>query len=902
MNPAPDHVAMDSPDHDEPELQEMEVNPNPPPVVPMNRTWQRASAGGLQPLMGAGLINRVVGGDDEEDEDDDDDEEEEEDDDEEPDDDLELVIPPNNQYNEYRRSRSRKHPSPNNNEVNPLADYRSRSSAPQEPKISSSTKENGEVAMEEEDDDARSEGTFSYTVDNISKLKETALSPPYFVRNLPWKIMVMQRSQPTLVKSLGFFLQCNGDSDSSSWSCNAVADLRMLKRNGEEPFSRKINHLFYSKENDWGFSHFVTWADILDPEKGFIKDDSITLEVHVTADAPHGVSWDSKKHTGYVGLKNQGATCYMNSLLQVLYFTNRLRKAVYKMPTESDDSARSVPLALQRVFYELQFTDKPVGTKKLTKSFGWETLDSFMQHDVQEFLRVLLDNLESKMKRTSVEGTIPKLFEGKMISYIKCLHVNYSSSRTEPFYDIQLNVKGKKNIYESFKDYIEVETLEGENRYDAGQLGMQDAVKGVQFTQFPPVLYLHLMRFQYDPLSDTNVKINDRFEFPYQLDLGEFLKSPEETPATYTLHAVLVHSGDNHGGHYVVFINPRGDGKWCKFDDDVVSKCSKIEAIDHNFGGNDDEMSIGVKHCTNAYMLVYIRDSTLAWVLADVTEGDIPGELSLRINEEKRLETARRKERNETHQFMSVNVVTEDDFVGHQLTDLFDPERSSWKTFRIRKLALVSELEEALSRAYVIPADRLRLWPIVQRKNSTQRIGSRCRLEPMLGGENTCVMEIAENNNPWNVFLEVLPATDPSLTVPCLTARTTLIFLKLYEPRDRRVYYVGHHFMSENDTWLDLFPMLNERAGYSRDTKLLLFEEVKPSCVSPIEEACLVSNKNNQDELTDGDIIVYQKADKEYLNRFDMPTANEYYNWIDLLILLSLKWLLASIDEDVSER
>lgn len=91
---------------------------------------------------------------------------------------------------------------------------------------------------------------------------------------------------------------------------------------------------------------------------------------------------------GYVGLKNQGATCYMNSLLQTLYFTNQLRRAVYKMPTESDDSTKSVALALQRVFHELQFCDKPVGTKKLTKSFGWETLDSFMQHDVQEFLRV----------------------------------------------------------------------------------------------------------------------------------------------------------------------------------------------------------------------------------------------------------------------------------------------------------------------------------------------------------------------------------------------------------------------------------------------------------------------------------------------------------------------------------
>ncbi len=49
-------------------------------------------------------------------------------------------------------------------------------------------------------------------------------------------------------------------------------------------------------------------------------------------------------------------------------------QAVYLMPTESDDAAKSVPLALQRVFYELQFSDKPVGTKKLTKSFGFVLL------------------------------------------------------------------------------------------------------------------------------------------------------------------------------------------------------------------------------------------------------------------------------------------------------------------------------------------------------------------------------------------------------------------------------------------------------------------------------------------------------------------------------------------------
>lgn len=45
-------------------------------------------------------------------------------------------------------------------------------------------------------------------------------------------------------------------------------------------------------------------------------------------------------------------------------------QAVYLMPTDNDDPSKSVALGLQRVFYDLQFGDKPVGTKKLTKSFG----------------------------------------------------------------------------------------------------------------------------------------------------------------------------------------------------------------------------------------------------------------------------------------------------------------------------------------------------------------------------------------------------------------------------------------------------------------------------------------------------------------------------------------------------
>jgi ubiquitin carboxyl-terminal hydrolase 7 len=278
-------------------------------------------------------------------------------------------------------------------------------------------------------------------------------------------------------------------------------------------------------------------------------------------------------------------------------------------------------------------SDKSVGTKKLTKSFGWDTVDVFMQHDVQELSRVLLDNLENKMKGTVVEGTIPKLFEGKMESYVRCTNVDYRSCREEPFFDIQLNVKGKKNVKDSFKDYVAEETLEGDNKYDAGNYGLQEAKKGVIFTKLPPVVHLHLMRFLYDPITDSNVKINDYFEFPEKLDLEEFIKSPEDTPATYTLHSVLVHSGDNYGGHYVVYLNPDGAGKWLKFDDDVVSRCSKKEAVDYNYGGNEDGGII--RSCTSAYMLVYIRDSHLEEILQEVKPEDIPDHLKDRFAEEK---------------------------------------------------------------------------------------------------------------------------------------------------------------------------------------------------------------------------------------------------------------------------
>lgn len=762
------------------------------------------------------------------------------------------------------------------------------------------------------EDESRAEATFQLVVEDFTKfkeMKESRLSPqPCIVRNLPWKILAMSKQTNNRDFALGFFLQCNAESESTRWSVCAVAELRLVHQTDpEKNFIKKIQHLFYLKENDWGFSPFITMKEILDPEKGFYnaKNDSITLEVWLNADAPHGTAWDSKKLTGYVGLTNQGATCYMNSLLQTLFFTNELRRAVYLLPTETDDAIKSVPFGLQRVFYDLQFSEKSVGTKKLTRSFGWETLDTFMQHDVQELCRVLMDNIENKMKQTQVEGTIPRLFEGKMISYVKCKVIDYESRRTEGFYDIQLNIKDKKNIIESFKDYISVESLEGENKYDAGKYGLQDAQKGVYFDSFPPVLHLHLMRFQYDPQTDSNIKINDRYEFYENIDLSEFLEKPESTPSKYTLHAVLVHSGDNHGGHYVVFINPKLDGKWFKFDDEVVSRCTKKDAINNNFGGNSSE-DMTLRHSTNAYMLVYVRDSVKEVVLNDVKRTDIPQVLQDRLVEEKKLEMIRKKERTEAHLFMQLNIICEQEFYDNLgNSDLYDVSKvEASKQLKVKKTSTMLEITKQIAELFNLTPENIRIWPIMNRYNNTVRPLNCIDLRE---NAHKNIIEVSKQENSWLIFVETsqdlsfsnsfdfsalvgspeeleqqhelqIQQQKNQVLPPYNSKEDVMLFFKFYDPKSSTLRYVFRLHLAMTSTLNALQDKINKKMKFPPNTELLFYEEVKMTQITQLTNREIALEQLAHEQLLDGDIYVFQINEKEKLSTYKCPLVSDYFS------------------------
>ncbi|KAM3255307.1 hypothetical protein ACQJBY_048575 [Aegilops geniculata] len=742
---------------------------------------------------------------------------------------------------------------------------------------------------------------FTWTIENFTRVSgKKHYSDVFVVGGFKWRVLIFPKGNN--VDHLSMYLDV---ADSGNlpygWSRYAQFSLAIVNQIHQKYTARKdTQHQFNARESDWGFTSFMPLSELYDPSRGYLVNDTIVVEAEVAVRKMVDYwTYDSKKETGYVGLKNQGATCYMNSLLQTLYHTPYFRKAVYHMPTtENDMPSGSIPLALQSLFYKLQYSDNSVATKELTKSFGWDTYDSFMQHDVQELNRVLCEKLEDKMKGTVVEGTIEQLFEGHHINYIECINVDYKSNRKESFYDLQLDVKGCRDVYASFDKYVEVERLEGDNKYQAEQHGLQDARKGVLFLDFPPVLQLQLKRFEYDYMRDTMVKINDRYEFPLQLDLdkddGKYLTPDADRSIRnlYTLHSVLVHSGGVHGGHYYAFIRPTLSDQWYKFDDERVTKEDTKKALEEQYGGEEElpQVNPGFNNTpfkftkySNAYMLVYIRESDKEKIMCNVDEKDIAEHLRIRLKKEQEEKEHKKKEKAEAHLYTIIKVARDEDLkeqIGKNIYfDLVDHEKV--RNFRIQKQLPFNSFKEEVAKEYGIPVQSQRFWLWAKRQNHTYRPNR--PLAPHEEAQSVGQLREVSNkahNAELKLFLEVELGLDlRPIRPPEKSKEDILLFFKLYNPEKEELRFVGRLFVKALGKPSDILTKLNEMAGFSPNEEIELYEEIKfePNVMCEHIDKKL-SFRSSQ--LEDGDIISFQKPSipggDTQVRYKDVPSFLEY--------------------------
>ena len=165
---------------------------------------------------------------------------------------------------------------------------------------------------------------------------------------------------------------------------------------------------------------------------------------------------------------------------------------------------------------------------------------------------------EAFERRPSVrcDGANPvaHIFEGKIVTSIRCTDVDFTSEKVDTFQDIQLPVSGEDTatLADSLKLYCQEQTFDGDDKYDAGErFGKQRAKCIVRIKEAPRVLTLHLKRFRYESRSGQPpnlAKINDSVEFDEKLDIAEYCNGEGSTK--YTLHSVLVHQGTPERGHY----------------------------------------------------------------------------------------------------------------------------------------------------------------------------------------------------------------------------------------------------------------------------------------------------------------------------------------------------------------
>ncbi|XP_050388212.1 ubiquitin carboxyl-terminal hydrolase 23 isoform X2 [Argentina anserina] len=305
------------------------------------------------------------------------------------------------------------------------------------------------------------------------------------------------------------------------------------------------------------------------------------------------------------GLINMGNTCYLNSVLQCLTYTEPLAAYLQSGRHRNSCHIKNGFCALcaiqEHVSLALQSTKSILpkalvcNLQRISRNFR-----KSRQEDAHEYMVNLLESMHKCCLPSGVPSESPsayekslvhKIFGGRLRSRVKCLQCSYCSDKLDPFLDLSLEIAKANSLNKALVNFTAEEQLDGgERQYQCQKCNQKvRAMKQMTIHKPPSVLSIHLKRFR---AHDPGQKINKEVQFGPTLDLRPFVSGAyPEGDLKYTLYGVLVHYGaSTYSGHYYCFVRT-STGIWLSLDDNDVKQVREMTVLQQK-----------------AYMLFYVRD------------------------------------------------------------------------------------------------------------------------------------------------------------------------------------------------------------------------------------------------------------------------------------------------------